>query len=224
MRTVLSVPAVTNLSLFVGCHAAHVRSAVCPFVLCLSLRYMSPLTYSAVRSPSLLNNRACGVADTQRNWPPDRGLNKTWCIKCASAVCEGFVANGSTVLKARIVLGVSELRSCSFNEQSVLPVTMRLPEGSSAIVVTARSCVLMTSSWDTGNSSSSSSSSSSSLSSSESFSSTCLPCLLSSTTGLRARSICAAMSTPASCLPNCVGIYWRKASSSSAEKSIIAHA
>ncbi|OSS45239.1 hypothetical protein B5807_10181 [Epicoccum nigrum] len=219
MRTVLSVPAVTNLSRFVGCHAALVRSAVCPFVLCLSLRYISPLTYSAVISPSLLNSRACGVAETHRNWLPESGLIRTWWMMCASAVCEGLVANGSTVLNARIVLGVSEGRSCSLTVQSKLPVTMRLPEGSSAMDVTARSWVLTTSSWVTGNSSSSSSESSS-LSSSESLSSFVLPCLLSSTTGLRHRSICAAMSTPASFLPNWAGINWRSASSSSAEKSI----
>ena len=63
---VLSVPAVTQRFLSVGCHVPEDISEMWPFVLCMSLRYMSPFTNSTSSSPSLLNSFACGVAGIMR--------------------------------------------------------------------------------------------------------------------------------------------------------------
>src|SRR4051794_2917704 len=63
---VLSVPAVTQRSQFVGCHAPAVISLTWPLVMFMSRRYISPLTNSVNVSPSRVSTFACGVADITR--------------------------------------------------------------------------------------------------------------------------------------------------------------
>lgn len=50
--TNLSSAAVRNSSLILGCHTPDVKDATWPFVLAMSVMYMSPLTYSAFSKPS----------------------------------------------------------------------------------------------------------------------------------------------------------------------------
>lgn len=66
IRKVLSVPAVTITFLSVGCQAPAVISETCPLVLCISRRYISPLTNSTTLSPSRVRIFACGAAGITR--------------------------------------------------------------------------------------------------------------------------------------------------------------
>ena len=104
----------------------------------------------------------------------EMGLNETWLTGWVSDEAEPLTDEGSTDLKARMVEGVREGKSWNLRVQSLEPVTIRPPDASSVMDVTARSCVLKTISCDTGYSSSSSSSSSSESSSSSSESSSSL--------------------------------------------------
>src|ERR1700761_3219981 len=108
---VLSVPAVTHRSLLVGCHAPEVTSEMCPLVLFMSRRYISPLTNSVSSSPSRLNILACGIAVMTSIWLGDSGLKCTWWTGCVSVLAECFVSVGSTDRNARSVVGVIDEKS-----------------------------------------------------------------------------------------------------------------
>lgn len=107
---------------------------------------MSPLTDSAMGSPSRLSSLACGMADMTRTVLGDTGLNWTWWTGCVSELAEVFEAVGSTDLNALKVVGVMEAKSWNLTVQSVEPVISRDPEASRVIEVMDRSWVLRTSS------------------------------------------------------------------------------
>lgn len=66
------------------------------------------------------------------------------CTGWVSEFVAGFVAEGSTDLNALNVFGVIVAKSCSLIVQSIDPVIIRDPEGSTVIVVIGRLWVLKT--------------------------------------------------------------------------------
>ncbi|SPQ22298.1 8036f3d8-09dc-434d-bd20-e5a878e0a6b6 [Thermothielavioides terrestris] len=226
--SVLSDPAVTQRFGSVGCHVPVVISPTWPFVLFMSRRYMSPLTNSVTMAPSLDMIFACGWAVTQRKTLPECRLNSTCWIGWESVAADFLVSQGSMLLKALRVVGVMDAKSWKLTVPSREPLSMRAPAGSRAMLVTARSCVLSTISWVTGNLSASSSSSESEPSESSSLSLSLeaafsFPCFCDTgfSTCLRVCSICAAMFASFDVLPNDVGTKPRMGSSSARTGSSI---
>lgn len=99
---------------------------------------MSPLTNSTFVSPSRDRILAWGVADTTRTWLGELGLNLATWTGWVSELVAGFVAEGSTDLNALSVLGVIVAKSWSLMVQSIEPVIIRDPDGSTVIVVMGR--------------------------------------------------------------------------------------